>query len=144
MSNQVTVYWYQAITLTNDDLSSVRPCGIHMRAISQEMLKISNLDMNLKMTQLILQQHVPGAIGLNHFYFHSDMLSKWLHHTENINSKKIIIRYYIYIRMKSFNFSPVQITSFITLQKAVQNKKVLVSEGLSLLPPLTLHPTSIT
>ena len=36
-------------------------CGIHMKTISQEMLKISIIDMNLKTTDLTLQPHVPGV-----------------------------------------------------------------------------------
>ena len=46
---------HQAITLTNVDLSSVRFCGIHLMSISQEMLKISFLDMSVKITNLKLQ-----------------------------------------------------------------------------------------
>ena len=36
------------ITWSNVDLSSVRSGGIHLRSISQEMLKMSILDMSLK------------------------------------------------------------------------------------------------
>ena len=35
--------------------------GIHMRAISQEMLKIFLLGMSLKITNSTLQTHLPGA-----------------------------------------------------------------------------------
>ena len=39
---QWLVAWrHQAITKTDVDQSSVRPCGIHLQAISQEILKIS-------------------------------------------------------------------------------------------------------
>ena len=39
----------------------MRSCGIHLRVILQEMLKISSLDMNLNITNLRLQLHFPGA-----------------------------------------------------------------------------------
>ena len=39
----------------NVDWSSVRSAGIHLRAISQEMLKMSILDMSLKVADLVLQ-----------------------------------------------------------------------------------------
>ena len=41
--------------------SSVRYCGIHLRTVSQEMLKMSMLDMSLKMPILRLQLHHPVA-----------------------------------------------------------------------------------
>ena len=44
---------------TNDELSSVRTCDIHLRSYSEEMLKTSILDM--KTTNLGLQAHLPGA-----------------------------------------------------------------------------------
>ena len=36
-------------------------CGIHLVAVSQEMLQISKLYMSLKITYLKLQLHLPGA-----------------------------------------------------------------------------------
>ena len=39
----------------------MKPCGIHLRAISHEMLKISILDVSLKITNLRLQPHFPGT-----------------------------------------------------------------------------------
>ena len=36
-------------------------CEIHLRAISQEMFKVSIHDMNLKITNLRLQMYLPGA-----------------------------------------------------------------------------------
>ena len=76
------VAWrHQAITWTNVDLSSVRSCGIHLGAISEERLEISILDLTLKNTnlklqphhpranELRLQQHLTGAIELTHSYF---------------------------------------------------------------------------
>ena len=45
-------YW------TTVDLSSVRSCGIHLRTISQEMLKMSILDMSLKIINLRLHLHL--------------------------------------------------------------------------------------
>ena len=49
------------ITWTNVNPLSVTSCVIHFRVISQELLKISNLDMSLKITNLILQPHLLGA-----------------------------------------------------------------------------------
>ena len=46
----LVTWWHQATTWTNVDLSSVKSCGIHLRAISHEMIKISTLDMSLKIT----------------------------------------------------------------------------------------------
>ena len=48
-------------------------CGIHQMAMSQEMFKISILDVSLKITNLRLQPHFPGANELN--WFLSDSLS---------------------------------------------------------------------
>ena len=39
----------------------MRSCNIHLKAISLEMLKISILDMSLKITYLRLQPHLPRA-----------------------------------------------------------------------------------
>ena len=36
------------ITWSNVDLSAVSTCSIHLREISQEMLKVSIIDMSLK------------------------------------------------------------------------------------------------
>ena len=40
-------------------------CGIPLRAISQKMLKDFILEMSLKITNLRLQLHLPGANELN-------------------------------------------------------------------------------
>ena len=40
---------------------SMQPCDIHLKVISQKMLKISVLHMSLKITNLKLQQHLPQA-----------------------------------------------------------------------------------
>ena len=42
-------------------LSSVRYCGIHLRAISWQMLKISIHDMSLKIYNFILHPYLPEA-----------------------------------------------------------------------------------
>ena len=44
LKHWLVAWWLQAITRTNGDLSSVRSCGFQLRAISQEVLKISILD----------------------------------------------------------------------------------------------------
>ena len=54
----------------NVDQSSARYCGIQLRVISQEMLKISVLDRSLKITDLI-QANFPGA---NEFIFQLPIL----------------------------------------------------------------------
>ena len=43
----------------------MRFCGIHLRAISEEILKISILNMSLNITNLKLQPHLPGTNELN-------------------------------------------------------------------------------
>ena len=48
----LVVWWHQAITWAIDDWLSMRSSGFHKREISQEMLKIFTLDMNLKITNL--------------------------------------------------------------------------------------------
>ena len=63
--------------LLPDGVSSVRSYGIHLKAISQEMLKISVFDMSLKMSNLRLQPHLPGANELTmEFHF---FLTKYRH-----------------------------------------------------------------
>ena len=52
-------------TWNNVDQSSTRSCAIHMRTISQEILKISFLDMSLKIANLWLQSLLPGANDLS-------------------------------------------------------------------------------
>ena len=52
---------HQDITWTNVDLSSGKSCGIHLTANSQEMLKISILDVSLKVTNSVLQSHPLGT-----------------------------------------------------------------------------------
>ena len=67
-----------AITWTNVDLSTMRIWGIHWREISQEIFKISILDMSLKMTNPTLQQHFPVANELTPlagFHFTRDIPS---------------------------------------------------------------------
>ena len=49
----------QAITWTNVDLSSVKSWGIHLRDILRETLKVSILDVSLKITNLRRQTHLP-------------------------------------------------------------------------------------
>ena len=63
---QWLVAWrHQAITWTNVDLSLVKSCGIHLRAVSHEMLKISTLDVSLKIINLRLHPHLQVANELN-------------------------------------------------------------------------------
>ena len=60
------VAWrHQAITSTNVDLSSVRSCGFHVRAISQEMTQSSITKTCLKITCLKFHSNYPGANELN-------------------------------------------------------------------------------
>ena len=54
------IWQHQAITWTSVDWSSVRSCGIHLMAISQEILRIFILDMSLKIIMSVLQLHLPG------------------------------------------------------------------------------------
>ena len=56
--------WHQAITWTNVDISAVKSCGIHLRTISQEMLKISTLDMGLEITNC-RYSHIPQGQWIN-------------------------------------------------------------------------------
>ena len=60
-------HWqHQAITWTNVDESSVRPSGIHLKAILRESLRYI-LDIRLKITDLILQPHLGGSNELSHW-----------------------------------------------------------------------------
>ena len=52
---------HQAITWTNVDLSSEGFCGILLKTISQELLKISIQGMSLKNAFLKLFSNLPGA-----------------------------------------------------------------------------------
>ena len=47
-------------------LSSMRSCGIHMRTISQEMLKICSINMGVKNTNFRLQPHQLTLYSLNY------------------------------------------------------------------------------
>ena len=61
------VAWrHQAITWTNADLSSVRSCGIHRRALSWEDLYIPISKTRLKVTFLESHSDLPGASELNY------------------------------------------------------------------------------
>ena len=51
------------------DTSLVRSYGIHLMVISQEMLKISILDISLKIIDLRLQTHFQGANELMNAIF---------------------------------------------------------------------------
>ena len=57
----------QAITWNSVVLLSVRTCGIHLRAISQAMLKISILEMGLNINISKLQLNLSGVNGLTHW-----------------------------------------------------------------------------
>ena len=78
-------------------------CGIHLRAISHEILSIlDHVDMTLKITNLRLQSHLPGTNELNtliirgHFYkfntlrprqtcrYFADDILKWIFLNENV------------------------------------------------------------
>ena len=54
-------WWHQGITWTNVDLSSKVLYGIHLKAVSQEMPKISIYWIILKITLLELQSHRTGS-----------------------------------------------------------------------------------
>ena len=72
-SREWLVAWrHQAITWTNVDLSSVKSCGIHLRAISHEILKIFTLNVSLKVTNLRLHPHLPGTNVLIIVYLDSN------------------------------------------------------------------------
>ena len=68
LAHVMLVAWrHQAITWTNVHLIWTSFCGILLRAISQEMLKISVPKMNLKITILKLFPHLPGASEWHYF-----------------------------------------------------------------------------
>ena len=73
---EIGQHWlrHQAITGTNVDLSSVRSCGIHLRLITDEMLKISLLDVSLKIIDLKLQPHLPGASEFIYRHLGNDVI----------------------------------------------------------------------
>ena len=58
---QWLVAWqHQVITWTNADFSLVRICGIHMRAIPQQVTKLSLCMMSLEIMILRLLPYLPG------------------------------------------------------------------------------------
>ena len=64
---QLTVAWqHQTITWTNVDISPVRSCGIHHRALSWEDLKISISKIRWKITSLESNSDLPGANELSY------------------------------------------------------------------------------
>ena len=46
----------------------MRSCGFHLRAILQEMPQVCILDLSLKITNLRLQLHLPGANELTYLF----------------------------------------------------------------------------
>ena len=72
-------WWHQAIIWTNVDWSSVRSCGIHLRAISQEILMISILDMSLNNNWF----KITDASPRNHWVYVGGMLSNAAHQGSN-------------------------------------------------------------
>ena len=60
-------HWHQAITWTNVDLSSIRSCGIHQKALSWEDLNISISKTRLKIKFLESHSDLPGANELSHW-----------------------------------------------------------------------------
>ena len=61
----LVAWWYQAITWTNVDLTSIEFCGIHMTTLSQKGIKISIHEIHLKITLLKLLPNLAGANDLN-------------------------------------------------------------------------------
>ena len=49
------------------------PCVVHPRSFSQEMLKISILDMSFKITNLILLPRLPGAKELRQCFLYGEV-----------------------------------------------------------------------
>ena len=87
----------------------VRPGGIHLRAISQEMLKVYIFDMNLEITNLSLHLHLPGANELTHWG--RDKMAAILQTTYS-NAFSWMKMYKFWLRFH-WNFFPrVQITIF--------------------------------
>ena len=56
---------HKTITCTNVDLSSVRSCGSQLKAISQEIHKISILHMSLKNYKLKITATIPRSDSVN-------------------------------------------------------------------------------
>ena len=62
------IWWHRSMAPShhlNQCWLLMTSCGIHIRPISQEMLKISFLDMNRKNIHPRLQPHLTGTNGLN-------------------------------------------------------------------------------
>ena len=59
---------HKAITGTNVDQPTVRSCGIPLRVILQDILKISVLHMSLKIMNLRLQPHCSGPMNYTSTY----------------------------------------------------------------------------
>ena len=62
----VVAWWHQAITWTNVDISPVRCSGMHLRAISQEILQPWITKISLRITYLKFNSNLPGASELTH------------------------------------------------------------------------------
>ena len=59
---------HQAVTWTNVDLSLVRFCGIHLRAISQQVPELLFCTMSLKIIFLKSLPHFPGFKDLKNYH----------------------------------------------------------------------------
>ena len=116
---QWLVAWrHQAITRTNVDLSSVKSCGIHLRAISHEMLKICTLDVSLKITNLRLHPHLPGTNELRQ----SRSVNTWMKrlpcsmpdHAGHLTALDIFYDVQKYMRITSHFCDHIRVTASVT------------------------------
>ena len=84
-----------AITWTNADLSSVKYCGIHLMAISHEMLKTSTLEVSFKITNLRLYPHLPGTNELIKIItFQRDC--EWAYHPAATARDAILVPWHVF------------------------------------------------
>ena len=103
----LVAWWHQAITWTNVDLSSVRSCGFHVRAISLEMPQSSITKICLKITCLKFHSNFPGANELMDscdLFTYSSGLLYW--HWGNHMIAPVSVKQPWWIRVKSAIIKP--------------------------------------
>ena len=121
---------------TNVNLYSLRSCHIHLRAISQEMLKISILGTSLKMTNsLCLQPPLPGANELTW------SITTWCYREWNQGRRRIWIRLSVWKIRKNIYRPDIKVT-FVVISDVyrafIRNKttftKYCLTQWISKLP----------
>ena len=90
--SDVTVTWrHQAITWTNVDLLSKLFCGLHLRAVSQDLLMNLIRHMFLETALLKLLPHLPAAIELKFMGTYFEIALRWMPQNTFDNKSTLVL-----------------------------------------------------